>query len=103
MATTVINIKDAPAGWHETWPYMYIGRAGKGLSGRWGNPFVLRHNTRTNILEKYRAWFYAPQQEAFRTQAFIDLKDRILVCFCKPELCHGDVIANYVDNEHENM
>lgn len=41
MKTTVINIRDAPKGWMHDSRYTYIGRAGAGFDGKWGNPIVL--------------------------------------------------------------
>ena len=33
-----------------------------------------------------------------------EVKDKRLVCWCKPEKCHGDILATIADNyEHLNL
>lgn len=78
---------------------VYIGRAGRGQDGYWGNPFSLgRDGNREEVLEKYKAWF-AERVESDSTfrERLSELKGQRLGCFCKPALCHGDVIAEYVN------
>lgn len=108
--TTVINIKDAPAGWMSNPAYVYIGRERAGginryqplaeqtiATGEWGNPFVLRFEKhRELIFSSYARWL-SKQPKEFLARMDRELWGRTLVCFCKPKLCHGDVIARYVD------
>jgi hypothetical protein len=72
---------------------VYIGRPTK-----WGNPFVLGHDgTRQQVLDKFRAWVFAPEQDALRAEAQRELRGKDLLCWCAPSPCHGDVwlmIAN---------
>jgi hypothetical protein len=85
---------------------VYIGRAGKGQDGYFGNPIRLvnphRQEERTRNLEQYRKYFYdrleIDGEFRRRIQA---LKGKTLGCFCKPLPCHGDVIAEYLD-KHES-
>lgn len=80
---------------------IYIGRPSK-----WGNPFILegynencnKNNivySRREALEKYIEWFL--KQPELIKQAKKELKDKILGCWCKPELCHGDFLVQYVN------
>lgn len=71
---------------------IYIGRPSK-----WGNPFKLaRDADRAEILARYRAWLLT-QPHLLAT--LHELKGKVLGCWCKPELCHGDVLAELADAE----
>lgn len=90
-------------------PYdIYIGRAGRGRSGEWGNPFIVGvHGTREECVAKFRRWVWnadaAGSAEATeeRRQWILDnahtLRGKRLGCFCKPAACHGDVLAELAD------
>ena len=68
---------------------VYIGRAGKGHDGRYGNPFRLgRHEPRGATLDRFKHWLWNNPEALRRT---MELRDKDLVCFCKPAPCHGDV------------
>lgn len=84
-------------------PYdVYIGRAGKGETGYFGNPFHLKNwgdeNERKLVLEKYRKYFLdrVQKDKEFREEV-LKLKGKRLGCFCKPKQCHGDVMAEWID------
>lgn len=99
LPTSVINIKDAPSDWQTDPQYVYIGRKGKGLSGRFGNPFKLdNEKDRLLVLSRYKNMFYRllNMNEQFFEEV-MDLNGKTLVCFCKPRDCHGDVIAEFVN------
>jgi hypothetical protein len=98
MFTKVIHIKDAPRGWETDPEYVYIGRAGHGKTGYWGNPFPLNGNSRGSTLTLFREyaehriasdWIYA--------SGVFALNGKTLVCFCKPHACHGDVLAELAE------
>lgn len=93
MTTKVVNI-------HKDKHDVYIGRAGKGQDGYFGNPFkVGQDGSREYVLEMYREYFKMRMEEdsVFR-QRILELKDKTLGCFCKPQTCHGDVIAEYLNS-----
>jgi hypothetical protein len=99
--TTVINIKDAPEGWKNNQEYVYIGMEGRGFDGYFGNPFLLYdEKERLDILEQYKEWFLISlsKSKVFKNK-ILKLKDKTLVCFCSPKPCHGDIIAEYLNNE----
>lgn len=79
---------------------VYIGRAGRGMDGYFGNPFPLAPGTpRGSTLEKYRDYFYKRiESDSEFKRKILALKGKKLGCFCKPEACHGDIIAEYLDN-----
>ncbi len=80
-------------------PYdVYIGRPSK-----WGNPFShrlgtlarYRVRTREEAIERYGEWVTAqPQLMA----ALPELRGKVLGCWCKPQACHGDVLARLADD-----
>lgn len=73
---------------------VYIGRP-----SIFGNPFVIgKDGDRAAVIEKFRVYFY-DRMEAdadFRRQVQA-LKGERLLCYCAPEPCHGDVIADYLN------
>jgi hypothetical protein len=93
MKTTVVNI-------HCDEYDVYIGRAGRGQSGYFGNPFPLMDKSaRGSTLEKYRDYFYKRigTDPEFREKVH-SLKGKRLGCFCKPHPCHGDIITEYLES-----
>ena len=82
---------------------VYIGRPSK-----WGNPFthkkdsktLAKHivNSREEAVEAYRKWI----TEGEGKHLLKDLKElngKTLGCWCSPQSCHGDVLADLV-NKH---
>lgn len=64
---------------------IYIGRGSK-----WGNPFVIgKHGTRAEVIERYRTDILP---KLIASGAINELKGKHLVCFCKPQACHGDLL-----------
>ena len=78
---------------------VYIGRAGQGKDGYFGNPFRLEATmTRGGTLDRYRKYFYyrLSTDEKFRRRIG-ELQGKTLGCFCKPNPCHGDIIKEYLE------
>ena len=93
---SVINIKNAPKDWEKDSNYQYIGRAGKGMDGYFGNPFPVPGN-RLESIERYREYFESRiKSDPEFKEKILSLRNKILVCFCKPLACHGDVISEYL-------
>ena len=60
-------------------------------SSIWGNPFLIgRDGGRDEVIAKYRAWLL--KNPALMTR-LPELAGLTLGCWCKPEPCHGDVLA----------
>lgn len=90
--TTVVNLYKGPYD-------VYIGRAGKGQSGHFGNPFqIMNGEKRGATLERFRKYFYdrIATDPDFK-KSIQELKGKRLGCFCKPKACHGDIIAEYLN------
>ena len=89
MTTTVVNIyKDEYDA--------YVGRAGKGNSGYFGNPF--REGSRDQKIAQFEEYFRdrIRNDPEYRHKVH-QLKGKILGCFCSPKPCHGDVLARYLN------
>jgi len=66
---------------------VYIGRPSK-----WGCPYTLgKDGDRTEIIEKYK--IYLRDHPELIEDARIELKGKVLGCWCAPQLCHGDILA----------
>ena len=98
-------------------PYdVYIGRAGYGKSGIFGNPVAIARNCPVCGELHFDRWATLPCYEQQLKQrlktdscfkaAFLNLVERVqnegtvtLGCFCKPQPCHGDVLARYIRSQ----
>ena len=70
---------------------IYIGRPSK-----WGNPFKIgKDGSREEVIQKYRQWVRT--NPMLMTQLTTELKGKVLGCWCKPDACHGDVLAELAD------
>ena len=70
---------------------VYIGRAGHGYDGFWGNPFVEGvHGTRAEVIAQFRE--HVLRSPGMRAR-LPELRGKVLGCFCSPKPCHGDVLA----------
>lgn len=80
---------------------VYIGRPSD-----WGNPFShlpganaqFRVSSRDEAIKKYRAWILERPELLARLK---ELKGKTLGCWCKPQGCHGDVLAELADESYE--
>ncbi len=79
---------------------VYIGRAvpDAGLpASKWGNPFVMEDDSdeeRGRAIAEYRAWI-VEQPELLATLG--ELRGLRLGCWCSPKPCHGDVLAELIE------
>jgi len=71
---------------------VYISRPSK-----WGNKFVIgKDGTRKEVVEKYRQWVL---QQPELMASLGELKGKRLACWCSPNLCHGNVLAELADSQ----
>lgn len=104
MAIYVIHIDKAPISSQRA-PVVYIGRNPRYGNPIYGNPFYLfKYGDRQLVLAHYRRWLsnVLPINdnlfEAFARLVFLALHgDLYLACHCAPDLCHGDVIKEYIE------
>ena len=94
MAIAVVAKRSGKAG-------EYIGRPSP-----LDNPYVIgRDGTRTMVIAKYRLWLHERmQRDTPQWRAVYALARRhwageavTLVCWCKPEACHGDVLKETIE------
>lgn len=96
MTTTVANKYKLPLGWEKDPRYVYIGRPGP-----WGNPYIMQgEDTRDEVIALFKKDFdhavLFPEGQ-WGHKSVETLRDKVLVCFCAPKPCHGDVIASYLN------
>lgn len=102
--TTVVNLNENDYD-------VYIGRAGKGKSGYFGNdhpigycPICRTTHDRTSAIAAFKKDFNAriEEDDEYRKQV-LTLKEQRLGCFCKSSSkeveCHGDVFKEWLDNQ----
>jgi hypothetical protein len=93
--TIVIHIKDAPGNWKRNPQYVYIGRRNFAENlprSKWCNPVSLRTREDQEREENLRQFNENFEISALRQQVG-ELKGKILVCYCHPQLCHGHTLA----------
>ena len=89
--TTIVNIKRNKCD-------VYIGRGSP-----FGNPFRIGDDgDRVQVLAKYRTYFKRRLTDQSFRDKVLSLKGKVLGCWCKPLLCHGDVIVEYLET-YENQ
>lgn len=99
--TKVVNLKNSSYD-------VYIGRAGRGQSGEFGNPIARGrtcpvcgevHYDAGSTLVCFKKYFLKriEDDEDFKDK-ILSLKGKTLGCFCKPNPCHGDIIAEWCDS-----
>ena len=104
----VVNIKLHP---HD----IYIGRDREnkvsphaGERGFFGSPFKIKYKTitgkiggqynRNEAMSKYEAYFYKKLGfDPVFEKEIKKLKGKVLGCYCVPQKCHGDIIAQYLN------
>lgn len=81
---------------------IYIGRPSK-----WGNPFTHKQtgtkaeiivSSREEAVKSYETWIKT-QPELMNS--LVELKGKILGCWCSPLACHGDILLK-LSNESSN-
>src|SRR3990167_11288578 len=87
IVTKIIHVKDRNK--YDLHDYVYIGRKSK-----WGNPFKMKNNSneeRNRVIKEY--FYYIMAKPDLVEAAKLELKDKVLGCFCFPKRCHGDILA----------
>ena len=89
--TRVIHIKDKELdGANFSSNEVYIGRP-----SIWGNPFVIgKDGSREEVIDKYEDYIMYNDELMSNLHT---LRGKALVCYCKPQACHGDVLVKLVD------
>lgn len=92
--TTVIHVRDMQPG------DVYIGRAmpRQRLKGSpFANPFKIgEHGDREEVIHRYYHWLLDSHG---LIELIPTLRGKRLACWCAPQACHGDVLAELADAE----
>lgn len=95
--TRVINIKQEAEYQAEksTKTYEYIGRG-----SYWGNPYSMYEegDDREEVIRKYKYDFDFEKFPNKEKSEVYKLAGKRLGCFCKPQACHGDVLADFLNS-----
>ncbi|WP_351124764.1 DUF4326 domain-containing protein [Shewanella sp. T24-MNA-CIBAN-0130] len=96
MITRVVNIKidkEYQSKVSST-SYEYIGRG-----SYWGNPYSMFENgDREEVIRKFKYDFdYEKFPNKDKSEVY-KLTGKRLGCFCKPQACHGDVLAGFLNS-----
>lgn len=84
MATRVVHVKRSRY-------TVYIGRP-----SIWGNPFRIgADGTRDEVIAKYRDYILSRPDLLAQLHT---LRGQVLGCWCKPQRCHGDVLAELAES-----
>ncbi|MEI6880393.1 MAG: DUF4326 domain-containing protein [Bacteroidota bacterium] len=91
MPTRIVNLNKEPYD-------IYIGRGSK-----WGCPYTVIKdrptlakeivNSKEEALSKYKEYVLNSPE---LMESLDELDGKVLGCFCKPELCHGDVLLELI-------
>lgn len=91
--TEVVNVwqlRRSGYDWKRDPRFVYIGRPSP-----WGNPYIIgKDGTRNEVIDKYRRHLLTNADLLARLP---DLKGKTLVCYCKPQPCHGDVLVQLLE------
>lgn len=117
MSTNVVNVKVAHIRpkyqnlkeWMDDKNNCYIGRAGIVFvdkvrwpkeSSKFANPFkVDKDGTRDEVIAKYEQYLLELlKKDTTLIDELKSMKGKNLGCWCKPEACHGDVLARIIDS-----
>ena len=114
--TSVVNVKvknirpeyDNLKEWMANPNNIYIGRQGVVFvdgerwpkqSSEWCNPYKITAGklTREDVLLKYKEHLNNKLEDSETLRRFVALKGKNLGCWCKPEMCHGDIIKEKLE------
>ena len=72
-----------------------------GSQTRWGNPFTTNKYGREGAILKYKKLLMKDEQKQLRRDVKRELRGKILLCYCAPLQCHGDVLARLANQRGE--
>jgi hypothetical protein len=78
---------------------IYMGREFAGYKeSPYANPFRIIKGIRGSAIERFAAYWYAPEQKWLREKALSEIPSyAILGCWCAPKFCHCDIVAGYLE------
>jgi Domain of unknown function (DUF4326) len=111
LTTRIVNVRDYKP-YSKYWtnpptnPYVYIGRNVRSqipFKSKWYNPFTIEKDnngkevpgSRDKVIRQYQE--YILNKPELLKLIPIELKNKTLGCWCKPEPCHGDILVELAD------
>ena len=93
MKTKIVNL------YHDKYD-IYIGRAGRGKEGYYGNPFFIKSDiSREETIKQFSKYFTQRiNKDSEFKKRILELKGKTLGCFCKPSACHGDIVVDWLEH-----
>lgn len=95
--TRVVNIKKETrfASQKSNSSYEYIGRG-----SYWGNPYSMfaEGESREEVIRKFKYDFDFEKFPNKKKSEVYKIAGKRLGCFCKPDACHGDVLADFLNS-----
>jgi len=97
LETRVVHCKKEPYD-------VYIGRPSK-----WGNPFTHKSDstqakylkpTRREAVEAYKEYILTGEGKHL-LEDLDELEGKTLGCWCKPKLCHGDILIEIINERRQ--
>jgi hypothetical protein len=82
--TSVVNLHEEPYD-------VFIGNPSK-----WRNQFVIGKLNRWEVVELYRTWIMGKPE---LLNALGELRGKRLGCYCRPQLCHGVVLLDLIQEK----
>lgn len=100
--TRVVNVKKETqfAGVKSNAEYEYIGRG-----SYWGNPYSMftEGESRDEVIRKFKYDFDFEKFAKKEKSEVYKLAGKRLGCFCKPDACHGDVLADFLNKWDDGL
>lgn len=73
---------------------VYIGRPSK-----WGNPFEIGvDGNRDEVIKKFKTYILSNKE---LMKDIVELKGKILGCWCYPNKCHGDILVELANDPND--
>jgi len=67
---------------------------------KWGNPFVIgKDGDRPTVIAKFKRWLLENEE---LMEDLYELRGKDLVCCCKPQDCHGDILIEFANKNIKN-
>lgn len=99
-----LNLKE----WMDDPNNIYIGRRGivfidnqrfPKFDSKWANPYHINNtNSREDVCSLYKTYILNKIKQDPEYYNIEELKNKHLGCWCKPEMCHGDILLELLQN-----
>ncbi len=68
------------------------------VASKWANPFKMKGRSREEVVQQFREYItHRLQADPALREELAALKGKLLGCWCHPEACHADVLAELAE------